>query len=268
MDDVVVEDVCTRTTLRRMAALLDQSTPEGTVMPRGWHVALFAPDPPQSRLRPDGFAGVGVPLPESDLTRLMFGGRRTEFMGDIPVGVPVLRYSRLVSVVPKTGRSGRMLIATVRHVVRANGAEVLTEEQDFVLLEPGRPAPPPAVTGGPAPGGIPFTVTETMLLRFSALMFNTHRIHYDHPYATAVEGYPALVVNGSLTTLLLTELFRARAGRQPRSLVTRNLRPLYCGRANTLHVQSGEPPASGGGGTWTLWAADESGAPALEARIR
>ncbi len=258
MEAVVAEDCCTGTTLRRIAAMLDQGPPDTGVMPRGWHVALFAPDPAQSALRADGYAGVGVPLPDTDLPRLMFGGRRTRFAGDIPVGRRLLRRSHLVSATPKTGRSGRMMIATVRHAIEVDGMAVLTEEQDFVLLEAGRPAPAPPLPS-PGPPGVPFVADEAMLLRFCALTFNTHRIHYDHPYATGVEGYPALVVNGSLTTLMLTELFRARAGREPVSLLTRNLRPLFCGRANTLHATEGDP--------WLVWAEDEAGAPALEARI-
>ena len=42
-------------------------------------------------------------------------------------------------------------------------------------------------------GAIPDTV---LLLRYSALTMNGHRIHYDRPYAMAVEAYPALVVHG------------------------------------------------------------------------
>lgn len=260
MEDVVAEDACTETTLRRIAAMLNQVPPNSGIMPRGWQVALFAPDPAQNTLRPDGYAGVGVPLPTTDLPRLMFGGRRTQFLGDIPVGRTVVRRSRLLSAVPKTGRSGRMLIATIRHEIACDATPVLTEEQDFVLLEAAPPtAPAPAPQHSPTVGGTPFIADEAMLLRFCALTFNTHRIHYDHPYATGVESYPALVVNGSLTTLMLTELFRARAGREPSSLVTRNLRPLFCRRANTLHAVEDDP--------WQLWAEDESGAPALEARI-
>lgn len=259
-DHVVTEDMCTPATLRRVAAMLDQAPPDTATMPAGWHVALFAPDPAQSALRPDGYAGVGVPLPDTGLPRLMFGGRRTEFLAGIPVGRPLQRRSRLLSCVPKTGRAGRMMVATVRHEITGDEQLLLTEEQDFVLLEAGRPTPIPRWDGPRTQGGTPFVATETMLLRFCALTFNTHRIHYDHPYATTVEFYPALVVNGGLSTLMLTELFRARAGHEPRTLVTKNLRPLFCNRPNTLHAEQGE--------TWRLWAEDETGAPALEARIQ
>ena len=38
------------------------------------------------------------------------------------------------------------------------------------------------------------------------MIFNAHRIHYDEPYTTSVERYPALVVQGPLAALLLADL--------------------------------------------------------------
>jgi 3-methylfumaryl-CoA hydratase len=46
---------------------------------------------------------------------------------------------------------------------------------------------------------------------FCALTFNGHRIHYDRPYATQVEGYPGLVVHGPLIATLLMDLVRRHA---------------------------------------------------------
>jgi 3-methylfumaryl-CoA hydratase len=53
-----------------------------------------------------------------------------------------------------------------------------------------------------------------LLFRFSAITFNSHRIHYDKPYATTVEGYPALVVQGPLTALLVGEAIRGTSKRE------------------------------------------------------
>ena len=33
---------------------------------------------------------------------------------------------------------------------------------------------------------------------YNAALWNAHKIHFDHPYATQVEGYPALVLAGPL----------------------------------------------------------------------
>ena len=36
------------------------------------------------------------------------------------------------------------------------------------------------------------------LFLYNAVLWNAHRIHYDHEYATQVEGYQALVIDGPL----------------------------------------------------------------------
>lgn len=267
----LVKDAFSLTRVRQMAAMLDQDPAGwhvGDVLPRGWHVALFATATRQSALRPDGFAGVGVPLPDTGLPRLMFGGRRVRFLGDLVIGEPARRVSRLIAATPKQGRSGKLLIVTVQHDILTVDAPdpVVIEEQDYVLLEatsaPVGPDRAPTARPGPAPDASRECVPdETLLLRYCALTFNTHRIHYDHPFATAVEGYPALVVNGGLTTLMLTELFRAEAGQEPAALATRNVRPLFCGRRAHLRAARGTP-------SWRLWAEDEEGRLALEADVQ
>jgi 3-methylfumaryl-CoA hydratase len=50
------------------------------------------------------------------------------------------------------------------------------------------------------------TPSEPLLFRFSALTFNSHRIHYDLPYARDAERYRGLVVHGPLMASLLLQL--------------------------------------------------------------
>ena len=67
-----------------------------------------------------------------------------------------------------------------------------------------------------------------LLFRYSAVTFNSHRIHYDHPYATGVEGYPGLVVHGPLIATLLVDLLRRnRPDTILRQYRFRALKPLY-----------------------------------------
>jgi len=51
-----------------------------------------------------------------------------------------------------------------------------------------------------------------LLFRYSALTFNSHRIHYDLAYATTEEGYRGLIVHGPLTATLLLDLARREFG--------------------------------------------------------
>ena len=75
---------------------------------------------------------------------------------------------------------------------------------------------------------------ETLLFQYSALGFNSHRIHIDREHARKVEGFPDLVVNGGLATLLLTEFLRRDLGVTPAAIAVRHVAPLYCNRAVTL----------------------------------
>jgi 3-methylfumaryl-CoA hydratase len=56
-------------------------------------------------------------------------------------------------------------------------------------------------------GSLALDVDSVVLFRFSALTYNSHRIHYDSAYA-AQEGYPGLVVHGPLQALMMGELIR------------------------------------------------------------
>jgi 3-methylfumaryl-CoA hydratase len=96
------------------------------------------------------------------------------------------------------------------------------------------------------------------LFRYSALTFNGHRIHYDHPYVTRVESYPNLVMNGGLTTLLALELARTHASTPLRYMSSRNVRPLFVNRELTV---CGEPSADNKSAK--LWVVDDENAVAL-----
>ncbi|TNC11622.1 acyl-CoA dehydrogenase [Methylobacterium terricola] len=272
------DDIATPGLLRRMAALLGRdwrTGAQGTVIPRGWHVGLFPTALPQAELRPDGYAGPGIALPDLGLPRVMLGGRRATYAGDIPLGATVRRHTTIERVAEKTGRSGRIAVVTVCSTLAIDGETVVTEHENYVLREaatttPDATAPAPApAQARPAQIARTLTPDETLLFRFCAVTYNAHRIHYDAPYATGREGYPALVVNGPLTALLALELAREAAGREPAAFGYRLLHPLSCGRP--MHLKAREEAGEEGGeelGTWRVWAEDDAGRVALDATFR
>ncbi|MFH6786887.1 MULTISPECIES: hypothetical protein [Methylobacterium] len=262
------DDVATPALVRRIAALLDRdgrALAATGLLPRGWHVALCHDGVPQGRLPPDGYAGPGIALPDLGLPRVMLGGRRATFTGDIPLGATVERCAGIVGVTEKTGRSGRFALVTIRHAYTVQGREAVVEEADYVLREAASPEalPPPSPPPAPRKAEVARIVVpdETLLFRFSAVTGNPHRIHYDAPYARDREGYPALVVNGGLTALLVLDLVRHAAGREPAVFACRMRRPLFCGRPMRLCAS---PDPEG----WRAVAEDETGAVALEAEFR
>ena len=263
-----MDDVCALPLVRRVAATLDQDPAgfrDGQALPRGWHVALFTPCIPESAMRPDGVSGIA--LPDLGLPRLVMGGKRTRFEGDIVIGAQVRRSSQVTAIMPKQGRTGALAIVTITHTITCGDRPdpVLTEEQDYVMraADDGTAAPAPAepAAARDVTAACDFTPDETFLFRYSAITFNAHRIHIDHPYTTGVEGYPALVVNGGISLLLLTEFFKRAAGREPSEVNVRNAGLVFCGQVMHLKAQRNDP-------AWILWVENPDGAIRVTATIR
>jgi 3-methylfumaryl-CoA hydratase len=203
----------------RLAATLDHATPPwpGSVLPPLGHWLCFLPADREAAIGRDGHperTDDGL-LPNVDLPRRMWAGSRIRFLGDIPLNAPIVRTSTLIAATPKSGRSGRMLLATLRHAIAVEGGEPAIVEQDIVYREQAQTGTPfvrPASDPGEADPFIRSVVPDSVLLfRYSALTFNAHRIHYDRDYARDDEGYPGLVVHGPLVaTLMLDHLVRER----------------------------------------------------------
>lgn len=234
------EDVVGEWAVAAFAGLLDVPVPAGPgdPVPPLWHWLAFLDAPAQSELGEDGHPTDGHFLPPIPHRRRMFAGGRLQVLSPLRVGEPAIRHSAVTSVSPRTGRSGEMLFVTLRHEIQADGVLRLVEEQDLVYRSApagtGRPAVPAAVPAvdpvPPGPGELALLPDPPLLFRFSALTYNSHRIHYDEAYATGVEGYPGLVVHGPLLALLLLELARrGEPGRAVRGFSFRLERPAFAG---------------------------------------
>ena len=171
------------------------------------------------------------------------------------------------SVSFKHGRSGALVFVTVRHEVSNARGVALSEEHDIVYRDNPLPgAAPPAALAAPndaafSRGILPDPV---LLFRYSALTFNGHRIHYDRPYVTEVEGYPGLIVHGPMiATLLLDLLRRERPEARVRRFVFKAMRPVF--DIHTFTV-CGKPEAGPHGESRVaLWARDHEGFLAMQA---
>ena len=198
--------------------------------PQGIHWCIAQASAPMSELGPDGHPARGGFLPPVPLPRRMWAGGRLEFFDALRVGDEVERRSMVRDVALKQGGSGPLCFVTVEHVFATSRGDAVREEQDLVYREAAQAGV--AATGrrpdaDPPKPDLTRTVQASpiLLFRYSALTFNGHRIHYDRPYATVVEGYDGLVVHGPLQASLLLDFARAASdGREPRRF--RGVRPL------------------------------------------
>lgn len=221
--------------VQALAATLDRPFTDAIVPPL-WHWLYFLTPSPLAETGRDGHPKRGGFLPPVELPRRMWAGGRLSFDTDLEIGKRARRTSSVESIVEKNGRSGKLAFVTVRHVISQSGRQVIDEEHDIVYREDSRsPSGDPAGTQAPSDHDWQDEVVPTavMLFRYSALTFNGHRIHYDHPYAVDVEGYDGLVVHGPLIATLLADRAWRRLGHL-RSFEYRAVRPAIAGKEMRL----------------------------------
>jgi 3-methylfumaryl-CoA hydratase len=215
----VVEDLLVPGPAAGLAGLFDlDAIPQGDALPPMWHWVYFLEWPKRSAIDADGHPVRGGFLPPVELPRRMFAGGRAEFLRPLRVGDAAVRKGRVVRVRETTGRSGPLVFVTVRYELSGSAGLAVREEQDIVYRGVASEAAPAAREPSPLPVAAwesSLMPDPVLLFRFSALTANGHRIHYDRPYATEVEGYPGLVVHGPLVALSLLELARTHAEGRP-----------------------------------------------------
>lgn len=236
--------------VRGLQLLIDpDATPlvAGDRLPALWHWVALPGWADPALTAHDGHPRRAGPLADVTAVRRMFAGGEVEF-ADAPLrlGDVVTLRTEVAEVATKSGRSGEFVLATFRiQVTDPAGQLLLTERQDVVYSD-SKPARSDAASGALPIVGRPLTALDdgdfelrtdpSILMRFSSLTANGHRIHYDLAYAHEVEKLPGLLVHGPLMSLALAHIASAsHGGRQVRRITHRNLNPLFCGQAARLH---------------------------------
>ena len=194
----------------------------------------------------------------------MWAGGRIVWLQPLWVNDTVTRISTVTDVSLKSGKSGDLVFVLVKHQYSTDRGICIEEEQDIVYRE-GHNSKDPTINARPAPIKPEWTRNinpdPVLLFRYSALTFNSHRIHYDFPYVTEEEGYPGLIVHGPLIATLLMDLCsREHTDRLLKRFSYKAISPLF-------HTQSfsvnGLPTNNGKGAK--LWAANFNGGIAMQA---
>lgn len=223
---------------------LDPGEAPPDALPPLWSWLYFLDVDPREEIGPDGHAARGGFMPPIAAPRRMFAGGRLEFHRPLRLGAPASQVRRILKVEEKAGSAGPLVFVTVGFDHVQDGELCVREARDIVYLHPGPPMTEPAPAPIPdAPLSLEATPDAVMLMRFSALTFNGHRIHYDLPYAREVEGYPERVVHGPLTAVLLAELARLKGGASLARFAFRARAPIFLG--DTLHLR-GQPEGDTG----------------------
>lgn len=239
---------------------LEQEEPkDGSPLPAGYHLAYFTPAQLPGTL---GLDGTDASFnPEAPFTRRMWAGGSVHWPGADPsqasnhylkVGDVATEVTKVLHCEPKTiKKTGEsMLVVGIEKEFR-DGKDNLcvVDKRNWVFREALDLAKPGVIPKKPAElshaeldqqaqGMIvrSFERDVVQLFRISALTFNAHRIHYDLPWATNVEGHRNVVVHGPLNQLSMLDLWRDEMVKQgksndgivyPKELFYRATSPVY-----------------------------------------
>ena len=240
---------------------------DGDVLPPGWHVIYFTPRFATSDLRNDGTPARSGVMPEMPLPRRMFAGQAFRFHRPVRIGQTLRQETELTDIALKTGGTGTMVFTTVVSRIHGPDGLAIEDERRIVYREEVKAGERnQAPRREPVPSDVPWSRTVTadpiVLFRFSALTFNSHKIHYDRDWATRTEGYPGLVVHGPFTQTLLIDFARDHAGgRTFKSFVTQARAPLFEGVPFELRGRPTQTPSG-----CELWAVTPEGTVAMSAQ--
>jgi 3-methylfumaryl-CoA hydratase len=262
----IATELVTAGPIARLAATFGIASPAakpGDVLPPGWADLFFGSLHRPDNMRPDGQAAKSSWMPPIPFSMIRIGGDRTEFPGDVRIGDELRRVTKIKEVTVAGTAEAPILRMVQRSETTGPRGVAVIEDREFVYFDKQGPAPeaermlPQAVwrrTLNPDP---------VLLFRYSALRFNSHRIHYDRKYAMEEEGAPGLIVQSSLLGQLLIELCRAEA--PDKSIAA-------CRRINRQLVFDTGPitlcaAPSGDGKSAAIWVLDQKGAPAIRGEV-
>jgi 3-methylfumaryl-CoA hydratase len=225
--------------LRRFAAAQGADTDVVHRLPPLAHWAYFLDTVGPEAIGPDGHPRRGGLLQPVRLPRRMFAAAVTTFAEPLALDAEGELSITVADVRHRTGKTGDLVFVEVDRQLSQDGRERVSERQTIVYRGLGDRVAAVEPTDLPlrhdAETWLP---TPVDLFRFSAVTFNSHRIHYDHPYVTREEGYPDLVVHGPFTAAKLFAFAERRAGRPIRRFEFRAVAPLFV--SQPIYLATGE----------------------------
>ena len=255
-------EIASAAPIARVAATFGIAPPaahQGDALPQGWHTVYFTPLHGPDRMRADGSAGAGALAPPIPLARQRVGLDRAEYPGEIRIGDVMTRTAILADLEIIEAPGGPVVRQLIRNEISTSRGLAVVELREMILFDETRPPDSPLPPLPQAVWTKTITPDPILLFRFSALRFNSHRVHYDRDFAMKEEGLPGLIVQASMLSFMLSEMCRTEMkGRTLLVFNPRTRHPVYDNGAFTL---CGSPDASGD--TASLWVVDAAGETAM-----
>jgi 3-methylfumaryl-CoA hydratase len=262
----VATEVATSGPVARLAATFGVAVPAskpGDVVPPGWYDIYFGSLHRPDNMRADGQAAKSNWLPAIPFPFIRIASDRVEFPGDVRIGDELKRVTKIKSVSVTGTETAPILHMLQRSETTGPRGLAAVEEREFVYFDKAGPVLVPAPQLPAAVWKRPLDPSPVLLFRYSALRFNSHRIHYDRKYAMEEEGAPGLIVQSSLLGQLLLEACRAEQPQAKIATLTRTNRHVVhdTGPITLCGAPSADKKSA------TMWVLDQAGSVAIHGEI-
>lgn len=190
-------------------------------LPLLYHFIFLTPSSATKELDEDGYDS--YQSPPSFKRRLWVGGLIKQYK-PIIVGTDILLHERIKRVREINGAT----IIEIERSIENDCGTLLTETRKLMYLDS---------TYIPISGRVKQLVpifsesvqlTALDLMRYSALTYNSHKIHFDRDYTTNIEMYPNILIHGPLlVTLSINFLSQKVPQFRIQNILYKNIQPLF-----------------------------------------
>eukprot|EP00842_Homolaphlyctis_polyrhiza_P004292 jgi/Hompol1/4864/HPOL_003967-RA len=261
----------------------DRNTDTDRAIHPGGHLLLFPLRAGERQLAADGYDAAWAPPPPHVQRMWAAGSVRWNPRNPLRTGQQAHLDARVIDVHRKqTAARGDAVFVTAERTISNSSGVAVQEERSYVYLRPIDPSSSSSSSSSEPSSRPDFSDTlhpsTISLFRYSALTYNSHLIHYDHNFATQVEGYEGCLVHGPLTFTLLLDLFVRHSPPNTSILkfTYRALSPLVVGQDITLNgkwlekTRQGDIEIDGADSQISaceLWATSDQGAIAMKGTL-
>ncbi len=170
-------------------------------LPRGWHWIYFPENNNTMNLGKDGHSKRGLFLPKLEGYKRMFAGSSIRFYGDFKYNTEVKKCSYVEAINSHYKKNTTLYFIDIKHTYTFNKKCLLEENQKLAFIKNDYVSKRKRTFNFKniiLLKKIKYNFNSIILFRYSALTYNSHRIHYDLDYVKKYEGYKNLLVHGPL----------------------------------------------------------------------
>ena len=209
----------------------------------GLHWCLTQPAELNNNLNKDGLIKRGGFFPAIDLPQRMWASSSINFYHKLTINKSIKRSSEIKKIEKKISKkAGELFFIDIEHKYFQNDLLMISEVQTLVYKNSSiKESNSKESSINLDQEKIKIVPNTIMLFRFSALSFNSHRIHYDKDYAINEENYKNLVVQGPLIASLVMNFIQSKnINEDLKEFEFRNTLPAYVNEGLNIYIGNNE----------------------------